>query len=325
MEIIRSTETFRTPACRKYFENRPVGITIGNFDALHLGHSRLFEVLRQKSGSDTLRGVVSFWPHPKRVLGGLSRLEANERPDFYTVLTLRRKLELLEEYGFDFCHIIRFNRSFAALTPDEFVRRFLVETCAPKVVVVGDDWAFGKGRVGNIAAMRELGKKYGFELEAVPGVSTGDTRTSTTAVKDAIRAGDFSRFKDLTGRLYSLKGRVRHGEKRGRELGFPTANLEFKGLVTPHDGIYAAWVEIDGERCASASYIGSRPTFGPGRKVVEVHLIDRSGLDLYGKRIEVRFVRCLREDKRFNSKEELKAAIDADIDTARAALQMKCD
>jgi len=298
-------------------------VTIGNFDALHLGHARLFEVVKEKAGAGARLGVISFWPHPRRILTGLSRKEANQRPEYYTVLTLRRKLEILESYGFDFCHIIRFTREFASLTPEQFVKRFIVDASHPNVVVVGDDWAFGKGRSGNIEVMRVLGEKFGFELEAVNGVSRGTTRVSTTAVKDAIRDGDFGRFKELTGRKYSLKGRVRHGEKRGRELGFPTANLEFSGLVMPHDGIYAAWAKFDGGVFPTATYIGSRPTFGPGRKVVEVHLLDTQGIDLYGKRIEIEFDQCLRADKRFDSKEELQAAIAADISNAKAALQLK--
>lgn len=323
MRIVRSPKDFTQENVRGLVAGRSVGVTIGNFDAFHLGHSALFASLdRELRYFDPphTKMLMSFWPHPRQVLKGVSQRDINTNPEFYTVHTLKDRLRLARRNDFDLVYMLRFSKSLAALSPEEFVVQHLFETCRPKVVVVGDDWAFGKGRAGNTSVLIELGKKYGFHVVVVPEIADGGGRVSTGVVKQAIREADFKKIQALLGRHYTLDGRVRHGEKRGRALGFPTANLEFRGIVLPPDGIYACWARFDGKRVPAAVYIGSRPTFGPGRKVIECHVIGQSNLALYGKPLELEFVTRTRPDRSFATPEALKAAIAQDIQQVRAAL-----
>ena len=255
------------------------------------------------------------------MLSGLSRTEVRSREEFFTVLTIRDKLDLISDYGFDFCYVVRFRPSFASLTPEQFVDH-LAHSFSPKFIVVGDDWSFGKGRSGSASRLQELGEQRGIRSSLVDGVMLDSARVSTSAVKAAIRKPDFPLLHRLLGRFYSVSGRVVPGARRGRALGFPTANLEFRGIVLPPDGIYSAWIHVDGARVPSAVYIGPRPTYGGGHRVLEAHLLEAppTGFDLYRKRIEVEFADYIRGDKQFGSEEELRAAIASDVATIRAKL-----
>jgi len=264
--------------------------------------------------------LLSFWPHPKQVLRNVSRQDINTSPEYYSVLTLKERIRLARVFGFDLFYLLHFRKSLAELTPELFVKKHLVETCKAKLVVVGDDWAFGKGRAGNTEVLQSLGEKYGFRVCVVSEVAGAGARISTGAIKKAIREANFKLVLELLGRKYVISGRVRHGEKRGRILGFPTANLEFRGLVLPPDGIYACWARFSGRCLPAAVYIGSRPTFGPGRKVIECHILGEEKFSLYGEQLELEFVDRTRGDRSFGSAEELKAAIKVDIAEVRRAL-----
>ena len=330
MQIIRSPKSFSREPLGDLIARSEVGVTIGNFDGLHLGHQELFsaldEALKVKatfSGKPPFKVLLSFFPHPRRFLSGVKRSELPFRPEFFTLTSLRQKFSLLTAEQFAACYLLRFNQKFASLTPDEFLQEYLFAPLRPSVVVIGDDWAFGKNRSGNPETLRVFGAAHGFEVKVVKAVSDGAQRVSSTQVKQALSAADFDRLRILLGRNYTLEGHVRHGDKRGRELGFPTANLEFHTQLTPPNGIYASYAHVGGERIPAATYIGNRPTFGEGRKLVEIHLLDDKPHAIYAKRLVVEFVQKVRDDERFESAEKLVDAIRRDIESVRGILSKK--
>jgi riboflavin kinase/FMN adenylyltransferase len=314
----------------RLIERSTIGVTIGNFDGLHLGHQALFDELDRtlkvraaEGGKPAAKVLLSFRPHPRQVLQGLRRADVPAHPEFFTLTSVRQKLSLLERWGFAFCYLLRFSKQFSAIEPEEFLERFLLKPLRPCVVVIGDDWAFGKGRAGNAAMLAEFGKEHGFEVKVVSSVLLGGSRISSTSVKQALAAADFALLRTLLGRPYVLEGRVRHGERRGRNLGFPTANLEFRALLLPPDGIYATFAELQGRKIPAVTYIGDRPTFATGRRVVEVHLLDGGRYDIYGERLEVEFLQRLRGDREFSNEKDLVQAIQSDIAVARRILQQQ--
>lgn len=317
-----------------------VGVTLGNFDGLHLGHQALFQALDQGlkqlaglelAGASTkaiTKVLFTFYPHPRTVLAKLSGAKlASTAPDS-GITDLRSKIALATKFGFSFCISAHFTKEFAELTAECFVERFLVSALNANYVVVGHDWAFGRGREGSLEKLRELGERYNFLVHVVEPVVVDGVRVSTTSLKEALSAGDLPKVRLLLGRPYVVSGRVRQGEKRGSRLGFPTANLEFPKLTLPRDGVYAGWARVGGVQRAAVANLGIRPTFGGGRRVLEVHLLDlqdqptgvQNVIDIYGHRLEFEFVLRIRDEKKFSGLEELKAQISHDVIQARSLL-----
>ena len=280
----------------------PTVVTIGNFDGVHLGHqhvlSRLVKTAREHNAAAV---AVSFDPHPAMV----------HRPENAPVLIMgpADRTEALADTGLDGLLMIHYDLGIASLTAEEFVQKFLVDGLHAVAVVLGHDARFGRGNTGDIDTMRELGRELGFEVIAVddfdalpqgPEDSQG-RRCSSTWIREALAAGDVRTAARLLGRTHRMRGEVVHGAARGRELGFPTANLApaSTGLI-PADGVYAGWlVEPDGTRWPAAISVGSNPTFDGVSRQVEAHVIDRpdeavEAFDLYGKCVGVEFVERLR-------------------------------
>jgi len=299
--------------------DRPVALTIGNFDGVHQGHqAMLARVVAAARARECLASVLTFEPHPRELFAPAAA------PTRLT--SLREKLELLGAYGVEHVHVQRFSRAFAALTPEEFVRRILVDALGARWVLVGDDFRFGARRAGDLAALRDAARAHGFEVEAMPSVDLDDVRVSSSAVRDALARGDLSRARALLGRPYSISGRVVHGDKRGRELGFATANVQLKHNRPPLAGIFAVRVHgvADHARHGVAS-LGVRPTVtSDGRPTLEVHLFDFSG-DLYRRHLRVDFIQKIRDEEKYPDLETLKAQIARDCDAARAVLATVAD
>ncbi len=305
-----------------------VGVTIGNFDGVHLGHQRLFEVLDERlealsSGglneARTVKVLLTFAPHPKAVLQGIRRSEYAQHPELWHLTSLREKLAVLRDFQFDLVFVARFHRGFAAQSPEQFVQRYLVDALHAQVVVVGHDWSFGRDRAGGIETLQLQGALHGFAATVVPPQLVGGSRVSSSEVKSALGRGDLHAVETLLGRRFAVSGRVLGGEQRGRVLGFPTANLQPRAQLLPMDGVYSSWFEYGTHRVGAVTNIGVRPTFGGGRRVVESHLLDHSA-NLYGERARLVFVERLREERRFDGVESLKAAVAADIVAARESL-----
>ncbi|MCV7526318.1 bifunctional riboflavin kinase/FAD synthetase [Micrococcus luteus] len=300
-------------------------VTLGNFDGVHRGHR---EVLRRVVELARARGAlavaVTFTPHPRAV-------HQPEVPHV-DIISPEQRVVLLEEAGLDAVLLQRYTLEFADQSPEEFVRGMLVHGLHAAVVVVGHDVRFGRGNTGDVAEMVRLGAHYGFEVEAVEEFpaehgAEPERRCSSTWVREALAAGDVAQAAAVLGRHHVLTGEVVHGFARGRELGFPTANLEtdVQGMI-PADGVYAGWVhDAHGGVWPAAISIGSNPTFEDVSRVVEAHVIDRhdervEDFDLYGQHIEVEFVARLRGMVAYEGVEKLVAQITQDVDEARAIL-----
>ena len=300
-------------------------VTLGNFDGVHRGHREVLRrVVELARARDALAVAVTFTPHPRAV-------HQPEVPHV-DIISPDQRVVLLEEAGLDAVLLQRYTLEFADQSPEEFVRGMLVHGLHAAVVVVGHDVRFGRGNTGDVAEMVRLGARYGFEVEAVEEFpaehgAEPERRCSSTWVREALAAGDVAQAAAVLGRHHVLAGEVVHGFARGRELGFPTANLEtdVQGMI-PADGVYAGWVhDAHGGVWPAAISIGSNPTFEDVSRVVEAHVIDRhdervEDFDLYGQHIEVEFVARLRGMVAYEGVEKLVAQITQDVDEARAIL-----
>ncbi|MCB0323848.1 MAG: riboflavin biosynthesis protein RibF [Bdellovibrionales bacterium] len=331
MRLLTSLRDVSRPEHRRDLDGAAVGVTIGNFDGMHRGHQALFAELREETaaeaealGKPSRTMLFTFAPHPRQVLGRIARRtdagasvpEEKRRQ----ITPPRHKLLLARQYGFDYVFLKRFTPSFAACTPHEFVDRYLIQALGVCVVVVGYDWSFGQGRAGSSDTLAREGAARGFKVLVVPPVSLQGDRVSSSLVREAISAGALSRLSELLGRRFSIIGKVIQGDERGRTLGFPTANIACGEMLLPPNGVYAVTARIDGKAHPAVCNIGVRPTFDGSKRLLEVHVLDASDLQLYGKWLEVEFISLIREERRFPGPEQLQAQIAADIAVARKHL-----
>ncbi len=286
-------------------------LTIGNFDGLHLGHRLVIERLAEHGRRLNLPVVAMvFEPQPLEYFLG------DNAPSRLT--RLREKAIQFAALPVDELLVLPFNRHFADIDAEQFIRQILVGRLNIKHLVIGDDFHFGKARRGNFALLQHRGQDYGFTVEATPSFEIDGLRVSSTLIRDALGEGDLAQAKTLLGRDYSVCGRVAHGDKRGRELGFPTANIRMFRKNTPLTGVFAVTMtgfslgELHG-----VANLGNRPTVdGVGKAVLETHLFDFNR-DIYGHYVEVHFKAKLRDETRFASLDELKTQISADAQAAR--------
>jgi riboflavin kinase/FMN adenylyltransferase len=289
-------------------------VTIGNFDGHHRGHLSLLQsvVARARAVGGTAM-VLTFDPHPVRVLAPHVELRFLTSPE--------EKLEHFKAAGVDEVVLLEFTPALAALTPDEFAKDVLHHRLGVAELFVGEHFAFGKGRAGRIADLERLGALLGFTVHPVTPVLLHGGVVSSTRIRTLIQAGHMDEAALLLGRAYGLSGTVISGMQQGQALGWPTANLRIPPeRVTPPDGVYAGRASYDGRSYDAVVYIGSRPTFGPGERLIEVNLLDHRE-NLYGKSIAVEFIERLRDDHTFASAQELAAQIARDVDRARASLR----
>jgi len=315
VEVIRSFDACPRP---------PAGtaVTIGAYDGVHLGHQAVIREVRRRAAADGLAtAVVTFDRHPAMVV----------RPESAPLLLtdLDQKLELLAATGVDYTLVVHFDEERAREEAPDFVREVLVDCLAARLVVVGEDFHFGRERKGNVALLAEMGTDHGFTVDGVDLVGSdghpapAEDRVSSTAIRRALRDGDLAQANALLGRPHEVRGLVSHGDQRGRELGFPTANVAVPGdILLPADGIYAGWFErADGTVLPTAISLGRRPTFyeQAHASLLEAHVLDFDG-NLYDEHVRVRFVARLRGEAKFDSIEALVAQIAADCVDARRIL-----
>ena len=288
-------------------------LTVGVFDGVHRGHRRLIaQLVEQARQTGRAAGVVTFRNHPAAVL------RADFQPQYLT--TLEQRLELLRQTGVDFVAPITFDAELSRLDAREFAAR-LVSSLHMRGLVVGADFAMGHGRSGDAATLAELGEEMGFTVRAVDLLADGPLTVKSTSIRRALAAGDVESVANMLGRNFSAEGVVAEGDKRGRELGFPTANLETPpGLAVPANGIYAAWAEVDGDRHMAAVSIGVRPTFGEHPRAIEAYLLEYQG-NLYGKTMRLEFVAHLRDELKFDTVEALVAQMRDDVRTTSEILR----
>jgi len=298
--------------------SRPYPVaTIGNFDGHHIGHRALLQTVMQAARK--ARGtamVLTFDPHPVKILAPHVELRFLTCPE--------EKLKRFEEAGIDEVVLLEFNESFARLSPEAFVEQVLFNGLRLREIFVGEHFAFGHKRAGTIADLAALGGRYGLTVTPVSPVMVDGGIVSSTRVRQLIQGGQVGQAAILLGRQYALNGQVMPGAQRGQTLGWPTANLQLPpDRVIPSDGVYATVAVVNQRRYDSVAYIGTRPTFDAGERVLEVYLLNGVH-DLYGQSLTVEFIERVRGDIRFEGADALSRQIASDVASARAVLRRHC-
>jgi riboflavin kinase/FMN adenylyltransferase len=310
MQVIRGLYNLKA-------QHRNTVLTIGNFDGVHRGHQAVLDAAVSKARSLGLQSTVMiFEPQP------LEFFAPKQAPARLTRLS--EKLQALKEHDVDQVLLIRFTPAFAALSADEFIRRILVDGLAIRHLFVGDDFHFGKNRQGNFATLQQAGKQFGFEVENLHTIADKSGRYSSTRIREHLLHGDFAQAEICLGRPYRMCGRVAHGHKQGRAIGYPTINIELHRNKTPLHGVYAVRVyglSIDGGWIDGVASIGNRPVVeNDDHYLLEVHLFDFDR-EVYGEHVQVEFVSHIRPEMNFDSFDALKQAIDDDARLARDILK----
>lgn len=297
----------------RFSPERETLLTVGVFDGVHLGHRHLINKLIQRASQRNLiSGVVTFKDNPKAVLSAQNKLAR--------LTTLEQRINLIRSLGIELVVPLTFTKELAALSAREFVL-YLKEYLKMSGLVIGPNFALGRGREGNAAALQSLGKELGFTVEVVEPLVSGDSLVSSTAVREALAKGDMNTTAELLGRYFSLSGPVVSGVERMHSLGFPTANIQVDPeQALPQDGVYATLARVGQKIYQSVTNIGVKPTFGKAERTVEVHLFDFSG-DLYGKKLTIELVERLRAEIKFAGPEELAAQIKKDVERAKSILK----
>jgi riboflavin kinase/FMN adenylyltransferase len=307
MELIRGLHNLRP-------RHRGSVATIGNFDGVHLGHKAIYRHLIEKGQELGLPAtVITFEPQP------LEFFSPEAAPARLT--RFREKLLAIRDTGVDRVMLLEFNARLATMSAAQFVRRLLVEGLAVRYLFVGDDFRFGRGREGDIDLLRREGAARGFAVDNMSTFAVEQRRVSSTLIREALRDGDLRAAERMLGRPYRICGRIAHGDKRGRTIGFATANIDLHRRVSPVRGVFAVRVHGLAEGvCPGVANIGSRPTVaGDSRYLLEVHLFDFDR-EVYGEHVQVELIHKIREERRFGSFEELRRQIQSDAFEARARL-----
>jgi riboflavin kinase/FMN adenylyltransferase len=309
MHVIRGLHNF-TPALSQCV------ITIGNFDGLHVGHHKILQTLtKQAQQLDAPRCMMTFEPLPREYFSNASQKAAR-------LTSLGEKLRLLS--GFDpairpdYLLLLRFDEQLAKMTAEDFIERILVDTLRVQAVIIGDDFRFGAQRKGDFSLLKASGEQHGFQVTNIASHIVRDERVSSTLIRQALSESRFKDAEHMLGRPYAICGRVNHGEKRGRSIGFPTANIHLKREQTALHGVYS--VTMHSEKfgdLAGIANLGRRPTVNGERTQLEVHLFDFDG-SLYGEQVSVSFLNKIRDEKKFESFDALKLQIAKDCELARA-------
>ena len=304
METLRSiSELARLPG--------PLFLAIGVFDGVHRGHQAVISTsTRHAHSADGTPVVVTFDPHPARIL------RPEEAPHLLTAT--QHKIALIRALGVGHLLIVKFDKNFAATSPENFVEQLVQNSKPLREICVGHEWSFGKNRAGNLDLLQKLGARFDFNVVGIPPVKVNGTVVSSTAIRQAVEAGEFAKAASMLGREYTILGTVSGGEKLGKKIGFPTANLSAHSEQFPPDGVYFAEAWLDGVLLHGVVNLGFRPTVSSGQpeRILEIHLLDFDQ-DIYGKDLEIRFVRYLRPEKKFENVDALVRQIEVDVRQAR--------
>ena len=314
MEYVRGSDQLKAPPFR-------AAVTIGNFDGLHVGHRAILDTVVERARSLGGQAVVfTFEPHPRKVL------QPDRAPRLLT--TLEQRLELIEQCGIDLVVLEPFTEEFAKTSPQVFVRDIIHARMRPVEVYVGYDFHFGREREGSMQLLTEMGPRLGFSVTIIPEITVDEGDVNSTRIREMLTVGRVEEVFAMLGRSYTVRGRIVEGDRRGRQIGFPTANIEPENEILPSAGVYSGRLRFldDGSPAAGSEWlavtnVGVRPTFGDEkRRVAEAHILDFDG-DVYGRRIEISFAHTLRRERRFSGVDALREQIAKDVDEARRRLE----
>lgn len=289
----------------------PVFLAIGVFDGVHLGHRAVISTsARHAHSADGTPVVVTFDPHPAKVL------RPRDAPHLLTAT--QHKIALIRNLGVAHLLVIEFSRDFAATPPEDFVSQLVAHSKPLREICVGHEWSFGKDRAGNLDLLKKLGERFNFNVVGIPPVTVNGNVVSSTAIRQAVERGDLKKAAEMLGRDYTILGTVMHGQSVGNKIGYPTANLSAHSEQFPPNGVYFAEAWIEGVQHHGVTNLGFRPTVSRGQpqRTLEIHLLDFDK-DIYGQDVEVRFLRYLRPERKFESVDALAQQIDADVKQAR--------
>ena len=289
----------------------PLFLAIGVFDGVHRGHQAVISTSADHAAaSNGTPVVVTFDPHPEKVL----------RPQAapHLLSATEHKIALIRALGVEHLLVITFDKQFAATEPEDFVQKLVIHSKPLQEICVGHEWSFGKNRRGNLDLLKKLGAKFNFDVVGIPPVKINGAVVSSTAIRQAIEKGDLAKAAEMLGREYTILGTVTRGDNLGKKIGFPTANLSAHSEQFPPNGVYVAEARIDGELYRGVINLGIRPTVSSGKseRVLEIHLFDFNR-DIYGHDVEVRFLKFLRSEKKFQDLDTLVQQIRQDVEQAR--------
>lgn len=294
----------------------PLFLAIGVFDGVHLGHQAVISTsARHAKEAGGTPVVVTFDPHPAKVL------RPQDAPHLLTAT--QHKIALIRDLGVGHLLVLHFDRQFAATAPEEFVRQLVTNSCPLREICVGHEWSFGKGRAGNLALLKKLGVTAEFNVVGVQAVTVNGEVVSSTAIRRAVAEGDLVKATQMLGREYTILGTVKAGEKLGRKLGFPTANLSAHSEQFPPNGVYVTEARLAGALYRGVANLGYRPTVSGEKpeRLLELHLFDLNK-EIYGEEVEVRFLRYLRAEQKFENVDALVAQIARDVKSARESFSV---
>ncbi|MFB3148926.1 MAG: bifunctional riboflavin kinase/FAD synthetase [Thermodesulfobacteriota bacterium] len=285
--------------------------TIGNFDGVHVGHKKIIAAVKEEAKQKGLSScVITFHPHPQKVLQNI---------DIQLLVPIRERLKLLEKDGVDVVACYTFTKDIAKIPAKDFVTDILIGKLNLKHLIVGPGFSFGRKREGNLDLLDKMGAQYGFDTEVVGSAQIEGEIVSSTAIRNLVKEGNMTKAGKFLGYNFYIEGQVKEGERRGRQIGFPTANLDTDWDILPKVGVYATLAHVDGIVLNSITNVGYRPTFGNNELVIETHIFNFNE-DIYKKRIEVEFVDRVRDEQKFNGPQALVEQIKKDVDRVNVIL-----